>query len=146
MTTTYSDLTDRGDVRELLSRFYARVLVDELLAEPFTEVRAKGLDAHLPGMCDFWETMLFRAGLYQGSALHAHRAVHRNHPLTHRHFVRWLWLWRDTVDAMYHGPVAEQAKLLAGRIAWAMHRRLNGGDAPELDAFVARELTAGRRV
>lgn len=68
MTTKGSDLTDRADVRELLSRFYGRVLIDELLAEPFTEVRAKGLVAHLPVMCDFWETMLFRAGLYQQCA------------------------------------------------------------------------------
>lgn len=144
MTTTCSDLTGRADVRELLSRFYGRVLIDELLAEPFTEVRAKGLDAHLPVMCDFWETMLFRAGLYQGSSLQAHRTVHRHHPLSHRHFVRWLSLWRDTVDAMYHGPVAEQAKILAGRIAWAMHRRLTGSDAPELDAFVAHEPNVRR--
>jgi hemoglobin len=142
VTSTLTDLSDRTDVRELLSRFYERVLVDELLAEPFTGVRAKGLEAHLPVMCDFWETMLFRAGLYTGSALRAHRDVHRDHPLSDRHFLRWLSLWRDTVDAMYRGPVAEQAKIQAGRIAWAMHRRLTGGDSPELDAFVAGELGA----
>ena len=36
------------------------------------------------------------------------------------------------------GPVAERAKIQAARIAWAMHRRLTGGDAQELDALVAR--------
>jgi hemoglobin len=105
---------------------------------PFTDVREKGLDAHLPVMCDFWETVLFRAGLYQGSALDVHRHVHHDHSLSHRHFVRWLTLWLDSVDAMYRGPVAEQAKVQARRIAWAMHRRLIGADAPELDAFVGR--------
>ena len=138
MTTTGTDLATRADVHALLARFYGRVLADDLLAAPFTDVREKGLDAHLPVMCDFWETVLFRAGLYQGSALDVHRHVHHDHPLSHRHFVRWLTLWLDTVDAMYRGPVADQAKVQARRIAWAMHRRLTGGDAPELDAFVGR--------
>lgn len=138
MTTTCTDLATRADVHALLARFYGRVLADDVLAAPFTDVREKGLDAHLPVMCDFWETVLFRAGLYQGSALDVHRHVHRDHALSQRHFVRWLTLWLDTVDAMYRGPVAEQAKVQARRIAWAMHRRLTGGDAPELDAFVGR--------
>ncbi|BDY26298.1 MULTISPECIES: group III truncated hemoglobin [Mycolicibacterium] len=132
------DLADRADVHALLSRFYGRVLVDDLLAGPFTEVRDEGLAAHLPVMCDFWETVLFRAGRYRGSALQVHRGVHRRHPLNQRHFVRWLTLWLRTVDEMYCGPVAEQAKTQAGRIAWAIHRRLTGGDAAELDACVGR--------
>ncbi|MDV3124345.1 group III truncated hemoglobin [Mycobacterium sp. 21AC1] len=136
MSAESRDLVDRDDVYALLSRFYGRVLVDDLLAGPFAEVRATGLEAHLPVMCDFWETVLFRAGLYRGSALTVHREVHHAHPLTHEHFIRWLTLWLDTVDAMYRGPVAEQAKIQGRRIAWAMHRRLVGSDATELDAFV----------
>ena len=71
-----TDLTTRADVEALLRRFYGRVLVDDVLAEPFAELRIRGLDSHIPVMCDFWETVLFRAGLYRGSALHAHRHVH----------------------------------------------------------------------
>lgn len=136
MSAATRDLADRDDVYALLSRFYGRALEDDLLAGPFADVRAMGLEAHLPVMCDFWETVLFRAGLYRGSALTVHREVHHDHPLTHEHFIRWLTLWLDTVDAMYRGPVAEQAKTQARRIAWAMHRRLIGSDATELDAFV----------
>jgi hemoglobin len=133
-----ADLTGRADVEALLRRFYGRVLVDDVLAEPFAEVRAYGLDSHIPKMCDFWETVLFRAGLYRGSALQAHRHVHERVPLSGRHFVRWLTTWKNTVDEMYRGPVAEHAKTQAGRIAWAMHRRLTGSDAVDLDALVAR--------
>jgi hemoglobin len=88
-------------------------------------------------MCDFWETVLFRAGRYRGSALHAHRHVHHRTPLAGRHFIRWLTTWNNTIDEMYCGPVAERAKVQAARIAWAMHRRLTGTDIPELDAQVA---------
>lgn len=133
-----NDLSSRADVEALLRRFYGRVLIDNVLNEPFTEVRAKGLESHLPVMADFWETVLFRAGLYKGSALTAHRHVHRRTALSARHFMRWLTIWNNTVDEMYCGPVAEQAKVQAARIAWAMHRRLTGSDAAELDALLAR--------
>jgi hemoglobin len=134
-----ADLANRNDIEALLRRFYGRVLVDDVLAEPFTEVReVTGLDSHIPVMADFWETVLFRAGLYRGSALNAHRDVHHRTPLFVRHFVRWLTTWNNIVDEMYCGPVAEHAKVQAARIAWAMHRRLTGSDAPELDALVAR--------
>jgi hemoglobin len=126
-----TDLVDRSDIETLLRRFYGQVLVDEVLAEPFAEVRAIGLDAHLPKMCDFWEAMLFRAGRYRGSALTAHRNVHGQTPLSGRHFVRWLTIWHNTVDEMYRGPAAERAKVLATRIASAMHRRLTGVVAPQ---------------
>jgi hemoglobin len=133
-----ADLADRADIEALLRRFYGRVLDDDVLAEAFTEVRTKGLDSHIPVMCDFWETVLFRAGRYRGSALHAHRNVHSQTPLSGYHFVRWLTTWQDTVDEMYCGPVAEHAKVQASRIAWAMNRRLTGIDSAELHAWIAR--------
>jgi hemoglobin len=131
MTEMPTDLVDRSDIETLLRRFYCRVLVDEVLAESFAELRAIGLDAHLPKMCDFWETVLFRAGRYRGSALAPHRDVHHRTPLSGGHFVRWLTIWHRTVDEMYRGPAAERAKVQATRIAWAMHRRLTGVVAPQ---------------
>ncbi len=134
------DLAGRADVEALLRRFYGRALLDDVLADPFDEIRAKGLESHLPVMCDFWETVLFRAGLYQGSALQVHRTVHDRHPLAGTHFLRWLGIWTDTVDQMYRGPHADQAKTQATRIAWAMHRRLTGTDNRDLDVLVARPI------
>lgn len=133
-----SDLAARADVEALLRRFYGRVMVDDVLAEPFAELRTKGLESHIPVMADFWETALFRAGLYRGSALQAHRQVHQRIPLNSGHFVRWLTVWNGTVDEMFGGPIAERAKIQGARIAWAMHRRLTGSDTPELDTLVAR--------
>jgi len=133
-----ADLAARADIEALLRRFYGRVMADDVLAEPFAELRTKGLESHIPVMADFWETALFRAGLYRGSALQAHRHVHQRIPLNSRHFVRWLTTWNDTVDQMFRGPIAERAKIQGARIAWAMHRRLTGSDTPELDNLVAR--------
>lgn len=115
----------RADVEVLLRRFYGRVFTDDTLEEPFSELREKGLESHLPVMCDFWETVLFRAGLYRGNAFVVHRQLNDRHPLGANHFGRWLTLWESTVDDMYQGPAAERAKLQAARIAKSIHRRLN---------------------
>nr|WP_228768622.1 group III truncated hemoglobin [Mycolicibacterium malmesburyense]CRL66649.1 hypothetical protein CPGR_00053 [Mycolicibacterium malmesburyense] len=129
------DLTTRADIEALLIRFYTEAFRDELLAEPFADLSSRGLDEHLPVMCDFWETVLFRAGLYRRNTLRAHRPVHDETPLTAEHFARWLSLWTTTIDQMYRGPVADHAKLQAARIATAMHRRLTGTHAPQLAAL-----------
>ncbi|MGO4443412.1 group III truncated hemoglobin [Mycobacterium sp. 2YAF39] len=134
------DLANRGDVEALLRRFYGQVLVDDTLAGPFAEILANGLDSHLPVMCDFWQTVLFRAGLYGGSAVRVHQPVHDRHALTAGHFLRWLELWNRTLDKMYQGPVAEHAKVQAARIARAMHHRLTGNDSDELDVLVRQSL------
>lgn len=121
-----TDLADRADVDRLLRRFYGRVFTDETLDAPFSELREAGLESHLPVMCDFWETVLFRAGLYRRNAFHVHRQLNERHPLSESHFARWLQVWTKTVDEMYDGPVAERAKIQAERIAGSMSRRLTG--------------------
>lgn len=139
------DLATRADVESLLRRFYGRVLVDDVLAAPFADIREHGLDSHLPVMCDFWETVLFRAGLYRGSALRPHQSVHAHHRLCANDFLRWLSLWNDTIDQMFNGPVADHAKVQATRIARAMHHRLTATDSSELDDLVSRGLPAHHR-
>jgi len=129
--TSARDLHTREDVEALLRCFYGRAFHDDVLAEPFADLCSRGLDEHLPVMCDFWETVLFRAGLYRRNALHAYRRLHQQTPLATEHFVRWLTLWNSTIDQIYQGPVAEHAKTQAARIATAMHRRLTGTRAPQ---------------
>lgn len=134
------DLAGRADVEALLRRFYGQVLVDDILANPFAQIRINGLESHLPVMCGFWETVLFRAGLYQGSAVRAHQPVHDRNGLSASHFLRWLTLWNSAIDHMYRGPNAEHAKNQAARIARAMHHRLTGNDSEELDVLVQQGL------
>ena len=142
------DITDRADLEALLRRFYGTVLVDDILAEPFTAVReVTGLDAHIPLMADFWETILFKVRRYQGRVQDVHGRVHDTTALSTHHFIRWLTTWYDTVDGMYVGPLAERTKRQAARIAWSMHRALTGGDDAELNTLVERctELAGSMR-
>jgi hemoglobin len=131
-----ADIRSRHDIELLLRHFYGRAFDDPLLADPFSELKAGGLESHLAVMCDFWETVLFRAGRYRGNALVVHRRLHDRHPLHDEHFTRWLQLWVGAIDDLYAGPAADRAKLQATRIAGSMHRRLNGCVTAELESPV----------
>jgi len=124
-TDRLSDIETRADIAIVVRDFYTRAFADPLLGEIFVDIARMDLDAHLPVMCDFWETVLFRVGKYHSNAFHVHVALDRLVHLEPRHFDRWLQLWRETVDSRHRGPRAERAKLQGSRIARSMSRRLN---------------------
>ena len=126
-----ADIATRADVSDLVVAFYSSAFLDDLLGPVFIDVAKLDLDTHLPIMCDFWETVLFRAGRYQRNALQVHAALHQKSPLTPEHFGRWLEIWTATVDALFVGEKADLAKLQATRIAWSMSRRLMGESGSE---------------
>ncbi len=124
------DLADRGDVEALVRAFYHRAFADDLLGPVFRAARMD-LEAHLLVMCDFWQTVLFRAGLYRRNALQVHADLYAAAPLRSEHFARWLALWAATVDDSFAGPKAELAKTQASRIAYSISRRLLGESGSE---------------
>ncbi|MFF2113399.1 group III truncated hemoglobin [Rhodococcus koreensis] len=118
------DIATRADLELLLRHFYGRAFADPVLEPVFETLMVIGLDDHLPVMCDFWETILLRTGIYRGSVGAVHRALHGRHGFTDRHFDRWAELWTSSVDELFLGDVAQQAKVEAARIAVGMRRRL----------------------
>lgn len=133
------DLADRDDVARLVTEFYRTAFKDPLIGPVFTDVAKLDLDHHLPIMCDFWETVLWRTGTYRRNALQVHLALNARHPLGAEHFARWLALWEATLDELYAGPVAERARLQATRIAGAMSRRLAGQTAGTIPTIRRRD-------
>jgi hemoglobin len=138
-TAELRDIADRADVAELVTAFYTRAFADDVIGHIFTDVVQMDLDRHLPIMCDFWQTVLFDAGLYRRNALQLHYVLHARHPLQQHHFDRWLSLWASTVDDLFTGPVAERAKLQATRIAASIHRRLDGRSGSEYETIGRRD-------
>lgn len=128
---TPRDLTCRDDVEMLVRCFYIRAFADPMLGPIFRDVAHMDLDAHLPVMCDFWQTVLFRAGLYRRNALQVHADLHASFPLSSEHFARWLALWTATVNDLFAGEKAELAKTQAARIAYSISRRLLGESGSE---------------
>lgn len=143
MKGSLPDIGGRTDLVELLTAFYTDAYADDLLGPVFVGVAKMDLQVHLPVICDFWETVLFRTGSYQRNALIPHRNLNQLTPLTPAHFARWLALWIANVDRHYAGAHADFAKLQATRIADAMSRRLNGSPPARADLAEAGPNEAG---
>ncbi|WP_199727269.1 group III truncated hemoglobin [Cryobacterium tepidiphilum] len=142
MDATLPDLQNRDDVYGLVKEFYRRAFADELLGPIFTEIAHMDLDHHMPIMCDFWETVLFRAGLYRRNTLALHLNLNKKVLLTGEHFDRWLSIWVRNVDEHFAGEKAELAKLQARRIAGSIHRRLQGQSGSEFGSIHSRSAYA----
>lgn len=132
------DIRDRADVAQLVESFYRRAFADPLIGPIFTDVAHMDLEHHLPIMCDFWETVLFRAGSYRRNAFAMHVALDAKTRLGAAEFDRWLELWVANVDAQFAGESAERAKIQARRIAGSIGRRLSGRSGSALETVSTR--------
>jgi hemoglobin len=118
------DIDSRADCERLVRAFYGRALVDPMIGWIFVDVAKLDLETHVPRIAAFWETILLGAQSYSGSAFAPHAALHEQIGLRSGQFQRWLALWRETVDELFAGEVAELAKAHAVRVAAAFQRRL----------------------
>jgi hemoglobin len=124
------DIRTRADCERLVRAFYGRALEDPLIGFLFVDVAKLDLEAHVPVVASFWETILLGARTYAGGAFAPHVAVHAQAPLRAAHFQRWLVLWRTAVDEHFAGPRADLAKTHAERVARAFHARLESLPVP----------------
>ncbi|HEV7492438.1 group III truncated hemoglobin [Baekduia sp.] len=125
MSDDRQDIQTREDCERLVRAFYGRALHDPLIGWIFTDVAKLDLEEHVPTITSFWETMLLGARSYGGGAFAPHVDIHyRAGGLRRPHFERWLLLWRTTVDELFAGPRAEEAKAHALRVGAAFHSRL----------------------
>ena len=129
MTASLPDITSREDCERLVRAFYGRALTDPVIGFIFVDVAKLDLEAHVPKIASFWETILLGAQSYAGGAFRPHAVINAQVRLRAGHFERWLWLWRMTVDELFAGERAELAKSHAERVARAFHARLRMLDA-----------------
>jgi hemoglobin len=124
------DIETRDDCERLVRAFYGRAFEDPIIGWLFTDVAKLDLEAHVPTIASFWETILLGARSYGGGAFRPHAELHMKAPLRGAHFQRWLVLWRATVDELFAGERAELAKSHAERVARAFHGRLAESPPP----------------
>lgn len=118
------DIENRTDCERLVRAFYSRALADPIIGWIFVDVANLDVEAHVPRIASFWETILLGSQSYVGGAFAPHAALHARVRLRAGHFERWLGLWRATIDELFAGKRAELAKAHAVRVAQAFHRRL----------------------
>jgi hemoglobin len=124
------DIETRDDCERLVRAFYGRALADAMIGYLFTDVAKMDVEAHIPVIASFWETILLGARSYGGGAFRPHAELHAKSSLRRAHFQRWLVLWEETVDELFAGPRAELAKAHAHRVAHAFHGRLQTHPSP----------------
>lgn len=137
------DIATRADIVTLVETFYTKAFHDDLIGHIFTDVVPMDLATHMPIMADFWQTVLFKAGLYKRNALKIHFDIHAKEPLTLEHFNRWLQLWTTTVDELFVGEKAEMAKVQAHQIAGSINRRVTGRPASQYGTISLRPEAQG---
>ena len=97
---------------------------DPIIGFLFVDVARLDLEAHVPQITSFWETILLGAQTYRGGAFRPHAELHAKAELREGHFAQWLHLWCGTVDELFAGERAELAKAHAHRVGDAFMRRL----------------------
>jgi len=77
---------------------------------------------HLDKMYAFWDSVLFGVAGFSGNPFARHAPL----PIGQEHFDQWLVLFDETIDSLFSGPVAREAKNRAQLIAKIFVSRLTG--------------------
>ena len=112
------DIRHREDVGLLVRTFYDKVRADDMLGPIFNEV-VKDWEAHFETLTDFWESNLFIVHKYNGNPMLEHVAVDQKMDgiIEQTHFQQWLKLWHLTIDELFVGDIAYQAKNRARKMS-----------------------------
>lgn len=115
-----TDIQTEDDIRKLVHTFYDKVNRDELLSPIFNDVAKVNWEEHLPLLCRFWSTLLFRTMTFEGRPFPKHIGL----PVQREHFARWVSMFVATVDELFSGAKAEEAKNFARSIANTFQLRM----------------------
>lgn len=111
------DITSREDIILMVNTFYEYVQQDEELNHMFNGVAKLNWDIHLPKMYDFWEAIILGNPVFKGNPMLVHKILHGKFPLNKKMFTTWLELFSKTVDELFEGDNAREAKTRALSIA-----------------------------
>ncbi|KIC03059.1 globin [Flavobacterium sp. JRM] len=114
------DITTIEDIKLLVNTFYAKVQKDELIGSIFNEKIQEKWPEHLEKMYRFWQTILLEEHTYSGSPFPPHKHL----PVDQSHFNRWMEIFTKTVDGLFIGIVAEEAKVRAANMAYMFNYKI----------------------
>lgn len=111
------DIKTREDVFLLVTSFYKKVRKNDILAPFFSPI--KDWDSHIENLTNFWQSSLFLKTKYMGNPLEAHVKVDKqfNCTISEYHFGIWMNLWFETIDELFEGEYAQNAKFRARKMA-----------------------------
>jgi len=115
------DIQNNDDVETFVNNFYKKIALDKLLSPVFNaKIREDDWPAHLKRMYQFWNAILFSERGFEGNPMQKHMSL----PIEEAHFSQWLYLFSQTIDELYEGPKAQEAKQRAASIAQIMNFKI----------------------
>lgn len=107
------EILSLDEIKLLVDTFYGKVREDSLLAPIFNARIGDRWPAHLEKMYQFWQTTLLQEHTYSGRPFPPHATL----PVGHAHFERWVLLFNQTIDELFTGEKADEARWRAAKIA-----------------------------
>lgn len=107
------DIATLADVQLLVDTFYGRARQDELIGPVFNNTIQDRWPEHLEKLYRFWQTILLGEHTYQGAPFVPHFPL----GIDAQHFDRWLVIFHATIEELFSGPKADEAKQRAVMMA-----------------------------
>ena len=114
------DISTLDDIKLLVNTFYEKVQKDDLIGPIFNQKMIGRWPEHLEKMYRFWQTILLEEHTYSGSPFPPHKQL----PVNQAHFDRWMELFTTTVDTLFVGKLAEEAKVRAANMAYMFNYKI----------------------
>lgn len=118
---TKTDITTLEDIKLLVDNFYTTVQKDGFIGPIFNAKIGDHWPEHLEKMYRFWQTILLEVHSYSGSPFPPHKHL----PVDKEHFDRWMEIFVTTVDTLFEGTIANEAKMRAKNMAEMFNYKVN---------------------
>lgn len=119
-----NDIVSREDVKLLVDTFYDRVNQSDLLGFIFNDIAQVNWGFHLPKMYSFWASVLLGEQSFSGNPMQKYIQLSFETEMSKTQFDEWISLFHQTVDELFSGRMAEEAKLRAMRVAHNFQRNI----------------------
>lgn len=114
------DIKTLDDIKTMVDTFYDKVQNDELIGAIFNERIQNRWPEHLEKMYRFWQTILLEEHTYSGSPFPPHKHL----PVDQSHFDRWMVIFTETIESLFEGKIAEEAKVRAANMAYMFNYKI----------------------
>lgn len=118
------DIVNKKDIELMVDTFYGKVMINPIIGPIFSDVVRVNWGSHLPKMYSFWSSLLLNEQSFSGNPMRVHIGLSKLTAMTETEFSEWLMLFHETVDELFSGKKAEEAKTRASNIARLMQAKI----------------------
>lgn len=118
------DISSKEDIKLLVDTFYNKVQANTTLGYIFNDVAKLNWDEHLPKMYSFWGSLLLQEHTYAGNPMQIHVELSKITTMSLVEFSEWINLFYQTVNELFEGEIASEAKTRAANIARLMQHKI----------------------